>query len=164
MRLQPVTLPSNLTFLLCEMGTGRINSQSHCIICGKVCCSSVIVSFLSSFSSSSSAAESSSAPRDPRRLLPLLLSLSASAPPRRGTPAALGSSYILHHSQPRAERRVRGPGGHSPPRRPRWVSDPPPGPGQDHQPGAATDRQGKSSITKLDACWVSTLPHPRQVT
>ena len=44
MRLQPVTLPSNLTFLLCEMGTGRINSQGHCIICGKVCCSSVIVS------------------------------------------------------------------------------------------------------------------------
>lgn len=31
--------------------------------------------------------------------------------PRRGRRAALGSSYILHHSQPRAERRVRGPGG-----------------------------------------------------
>ena len=44
MRLQPVTSPSNLTFLLCEMGTGKINSQGHCIVCGKVFCSSVIVS------------------------------------------------------------------------------------------------------------------------
>src|SRR3712207_3413480 len=39
-----------------------------------------------------------------------ILSLSASGPPQREA-AALGSSYILHHSQPRAERRVRGPGG-----------------------------------------------------
>lgn len=49
-------------------------------------------------------------PRDPRQLFPLLLLLSASDRPR-GDSRALGSSYILHHSQPRAERRVRGPGG-----------------------------------------------------
>lgn len=44
MRLQPVTLPSSLTFLLCEMGTGKISSQGHCIVCGEVCCSSMVVS------------------------------------------------------------------------------------------------------------------------
>ena len=40
-----------------------------------------------------------------------LFSCSRTQAPRRGRRAALRSSYILHHSQPRAERRVRGPGG-----------------------------------------------------
>ena len=44
MRLQPVTLPSNLTFLLCEMGPGKISSQGNCIVCGTMCCSSMMVS------------------------------------------------------------------------------------------------------------------------
>ena len=44
------------------------------------------------------------------------------------------------------------------------VSDTTSGPGRVYQPHAATDGQGKSSLARLGAHWMSTLPRPRQVT
>jgi hypothetical protein len=64
------------------------------------------------FLSSSSVAESSSVPSRPLALAcSPFFSCSWPEAPCRGRRTALGCTYILHHSQPRAERRVRGPGG-----------------------------------------------------
>ena len=84
--------------------------------------------------------------------------------PASGSPV-LGPAVGLWPSRgwPHRSARVGGLGGHSPPRRPRLVSDTPSGPGRVYQPHADTDGQGKSGLARLGARWVSSLPCPRQV-
>lgn len=60
---------------------------------------------------SSSVAESSSVPLETQGACSPPFSWFWPEAPCRGRCAVLGDIYILHHSQPRAERRVRGPGG-----------------------------------------------------